>query len=67
MKRFLLFYGDVYYPNGGMDDFKGSYDTLEEAMKEKDSNYNYKVNYKVHGWVHIWDTEINDFVLYENY
>lgn len=31
MKRFLLFSGDEYYPVGGWEDFKGSFDTKEEA------------------------------------
>jgi hypothetical protein len=31
--RFLLFAGIFYYPNGGWDDFKGSYDTPAEAAK----------------------------------
>jgi len=30
-KRFWLFAGDNYYPSGGMKDFKGSFDTAEEA------------------------------------
>ena len=33
-KRYLLFYGDAYYPSGGWDDFKGYFDTVEEALKE---------------------------------
>jgi hypothetical protein len=32
MKPYLVFAGDVYYPLGGFDDFKGSFDTLEEAQ-----------------------------------
>lgn len=31
LKRFLYFNGYVYYPSGGWDDFKQSFDTLEEA------------------------------------
>jgi hypothetical protein len=33
MKRFLVFYGDQYYPAGGWGDFKGEFDTFEEAVK----------------------------------
>jgi len=33
MKNYLAFYGDCYYPRGGMDDFIGDFDTLEEAIK----------------------------------
>lgn len=32
MKRYLLFMYDQYYPSGGWGDFKGSFDTLEEAL-----------------------------------
>lgn len=31
MKRYAMFAYDVYYPSGGWGDFKGSYDTIEEA------------------------------------
>ena len=31
MKPYLLFCGDTYYPLGGWEDFKGSFDTLEDA------------------------------------
>lgn len=32
VKRYLLFAGDQYYPVGGWDDFKGSFDTPDEAV-----------------------------------
>lgn len=31
MKRYLLFFGMDYYPAGGWSDFKGDFDTIEEA------------------------------------
>lgn len=31
MKRFLLFAYDAYYPGGGWADFKGDFDSLEDA------------------------------------
>ena len=34
MKKFLLFVGDAYYPEGGWNDFVDSFDSVEEA-KEK--------------------------------
>ena len=42
MKRYLLFIGDRYYPNGGMRDFKSSYDTIDEIMPiiEKEDYFN---------------------------
>jgi hypothetical protein len=33
MKRFLLFAGDQYYPSGGWQDFKKSFDTALEAVR----------------------------------
>jgi hypothetical protein len=31
MKRFLLFQYDYFHPSGGMGDYAGQFDTLEEA------------------------------------
>jgi hypothetical protein len=31
MKRYLLFTYQIYYPSGGWNDFKGSFDDIEEA------------------------------------
>ena len=33
IKRFLLFAGESYYPQGGLDDLLGSYDTLADAVQ----------------------------------
>jgi hypothetical protein len=38
MDRFLLFAGDTYYPLGGWGDYKGSFPTLEEALKAAAAN-----------------------------
>jgi len=32
MKRFLVFAGDNYYPEGGWGDFRGAYATKENAL-----------------------------------
>lgn len=32
MKRFLLFAGSNFYPEGGWRDFRGSFDTVAEAQ-----------------------------------
>jgi hypothetical protein len=32
MNKYLLFAGDEFYPEGGMDDFIGSYDTVAECQ-----------------------------------
>lgn len=55
MKRFLLFEFDDYYPQGGMEDFTGEYDTQEEALRsraEKKRGDNF----------HIYDTVERRFV-----
>jgi len=58
MKRYLAFYGSVYYPCGGMDDFIGDFETKQEAIdsielknkKEDGGNFNYC-------WGNVYDTE----------
>lgn len=30
---YLLFFGDKYYPNGGWNDFRGSFSSVELALK----------------------------------
>ncbi len=33
MKKYILFAYDHYYPCGGMNDFAGSFDTIESAHR----------------------------------
>lgn len=35
----MLFCYDTYYPNGGMADFKGSYDTLKQLTEDFNRNF----------------------------
>jgi hypothetical protein len=37
MKRYWLFGGQDCYPEGGMGDFRGSFDSLEEAVEAGNS------------------------------
>jgi len=64
MKRYLVFYGDNYYPSGGMSDLLGSFDTLTEGVialeNKNDKEWNGEWDYS---WGHIsdgvrivWDT-----------
>lgn len=51
MKRYLVFSGLTYYPDGGWSDFDSDHDTLEEAneaRKDKHSKF---------GWSEVVDTE----------
>ena len=49
MKRFLLFTGDDYYPEGGWGDFGGDFDTIEEIKRTE--------QYIVDDWNEIVDTK----------
>jgi hypothetical protein len=37
MKRFLIFAGFRYYPDGGMSDYRGAYDSFEQARAAVDT------------------------------
>jgi hypothetical protein len=69
IKRFLLFFGDIYYPNGGMDDLLSEHDTIEEAMsafeKKVDNEilishfyYKNKKELMQYRWANIYDLEL---------
>lgn len=63
MKRYLAFIGEVYYPSGGMGDFIGDFDTLEEAIifiKKSVDESKYSETFEQqwgYTWAHVWDTE----------
>ncbi|WAX21880.1 hypothetical protein [Stenotrophomonas phage RAS14] len=57
-KPYLLFAGHHYYPEGGMDDFKGKFETEEEAFEavnthNKTSGYGDRWD-----WHHVTDIRI---------
>lgn len=72
MKRYLAFAGLSYYPSGGMKDFVGQYDEIEEAksailneLREHDdyrSLEDIRLRVESYNWYHIYDTEQNCFV-----
>lgn len=49
MKKYGLFGGDFYYAQGGMNDFRGSFDTLDEAVSEGEN--------MLTDWFHVYDME----------
>ncbi len=57
LKRYLVFGHATYYPEGGWSDFKGSFDSLEEAdaLAEQLDNDPYVGN------SHVVDTHTGDF------
>lgn len=45
--RYLVFYGNRYYPYGGWEDYKGEFETLEDAK-----NFIYTLD-TCYTWAHI--------------
>jgi hypothetical protein len=43
MKKFLVVCWDYYYPDSGLLNIRGSYDTIEEAMIAKDDHCSFDV------------------------
>ena len=60
MKRYLAFYGNDYYAEGGMGDFLSDFDTIDEAKEviEKEHLRCRKDDIEWEwAWCHIWDTD----------
>ena len=60
MKQYFAFYGDCYYPSGGMDDFVGDCDTKEEAIEAIESAHlKNRPDDKVWEWAwgNVWDSK----------
>ena len=70
MKRYLLFFGDYFYPRGGMEDFVSDFNTLEECQAAIDTkikeNFDpewytleefIEYQWKHVNWAHIYDTK----------
>lgn len=56
MKRFLVFSGDNYYPQGGFDDFRSDHDTIEEAKQAAESANG--------DWAQVADTQTGEYSTY---
>jgi hypothetical protein len=65
MKKYLLFVGDNYYPKGGMDDFAGIFDTVEDAMEKGEEGTPYKdgSGYSFNDWYHIVEHDTMNLIL----
>lgn len=62
MKRYLAFAGSTYYPSGGMNDFIGSFDTVDEAIAEicySDEDYG-----MINDWGHVFD-QVDEIRVYK--
>lgn len=57
MKRFLLFAGPDYYPRGGWLDFRGSFDTEQDARNAIPDTFSKLRDSDGDGWWDIVDTQ----------
>ena len=65
MKRYFAFYGSKYYANGGMNDFIGDFDSVDECMSSiVNANKKERPNdpLKSWDWFQIWDSETKVFI-----
>jgi hypothetical protein len=55
MKRYLVFFGQAYYPSGGWADFIGDFDDIEEAKRKAEKEVKARGSY-VDAWAQVIDT-----------
>lgn len=60
MERFLVFYGDTYYPSGGWNDFYASYPTKETALAASES----LVSSRTADWSQVVDGQTGERLTY---
>lgn len=66
MKRYFAFYGHNYYPAGGMGDFIGDFDTIDEAIErinQEHLNFGPTSQDWKSRWKSIWDSETKTYIL----
>ena len=64
MERYLVFYGSVYYPSGGVNDLIGSFNTKEEGVekiKKQHKQESYRDTWE-YAWAHIYDTKEKEII-----
>lgn len=67
MKRYWLFAGKDYYPNGGIEDFKGDFDSVEDAKAAFDNaQAAEKIDNRKSDWAHIVDSTTAQIVVQFN-
>lgn len=63
MKNYLAFYWDNYYPEGGMNDLIGSFDSIEcakKAIEDKFNNQHKSIHHSISGnSASIWSIKDN--------
>jgi len=63
MKRFMLFKWNQYYPDGGMKDFHGSFNTRAEAIKAA----NVWLGSSLCDSAHVYDLKKEEITAYTDY
>lgn len=63
MKRYFGFYGFIYYPSGGMEDFVCDCDTIEECVELINKKHNEDRNQWDYQWYQVYDTVDREFVI----
>ena len=63
MKRFMVFCGSIYYPSGGMEDFKKDFEDVFEAIRYGQAFY-FDDDYL---WFQVYDLVKNNYVYEKNY
>ena len=59
VKRYMLFYGDKCYPLGGINDFHGSFESVDEAIAAY-CTWKASLDYtNKDGWAHVYDAYAN--------
>lgn len=66
MKRYLIFFGDCYYPQGGMKDYYSDYDEKDNVLAAA------RAIQKTHSrvgswWIDVYDTEIRESIYSDNW
>jgi hypothetical protein len=66
MKQYLAFFGETYYPNGGMSDLINDFDTVQQAIQAiTDTHKKHDIHnhgWDGHVWCHIYDTHTRTFI-----
>lgn len=64
MKRYWSFMGNIYYPQGGMGDFQGDFDSLKEAVENLENILRTKYRSKewTYMWAQVYDTQKRETV-----
>lgn len=66
MKRYFAFYGDCYYPSGGMGDFVGDFDTVDECNNYIDLLHSKNRPNDIiweWAWKSIWDSQNKTYII----